>query len=97
MNPEFLKAAGSIFGAVVALPFLYMIWRAGSFFGAFRKTVESMEQFIKHATGKIDDHEDRLARIEEARKTELRMEREYGRRHQARRNGDPPPADEPLD
>jgi len=93
MNPDFWKTAGAVLGMLVAAPIILLTFRAGSFFGDFKKTVKSMEHFVTEATKKIDDHGSRIQRIEDER----RMEREFafGRRHQSRRAGDPPPADEP--
>lgn len=94
MNQDLLRFAVAVFTTVISLPVIRFVWRGGSFFGSFRQTVETMERYIEKLDQRVDDHETRLVRIESARETEQRYERDLGRRHHARRTGDPPPTDE---
>lgn len=97
MNPDFWKTAGTVFGALVAVPVIVFAWRGGAFFGEFKGTMKAMTGFVQQATNRLDAHDEkfeshdsRIQRIEDER----RMEESFRRRHQARRNGDPAPTDE---
>jgi hypothetical protein len=98
MNPDFWKAVGTAVGTLIGVPLMVFVWRGGAFFGAFRETMKAMTTFVQQATNRLDEHDEkfeshdsRIQRIEDER----RMEEKFGRRHQARRTGDPRPTDEP--
>jgi hypothetical protein len=98
MNPDFWKTRWlNVFGDAHRRALHGLRLAGGSFFGAFKETMKAMTTFVQQATNRLDEHDEkfeshdsRIQRIEDER----RMEEKFGRRHQARRTGDPAPTDE---
>ena len=86
MNPDVLKIMAATAGALAASPFVLMSVRAVIFFNTLNETVKTMalefkhnaevtEGFKREVTTLLQDHGERLTRIESERRAEQRFGR----------------------